>query len=474
MSLEGEKATLRLRIVGPLDGDTELPMGATAWITPADEERIVVTLSTGYNQAPAMVEVPPGRVIIVLRVPAGRRGQYTIFLNPGELKEIEFGTPINTNTNTTSPFGPSPFDSLKLPSDDKKPRRTPVDPNVIEQVRPPLRNGDPWSDIDTGGGGWGGGSSQEGGWGTGTMPSFGSPGKPGPREIPANSWMSQINAVQIVMEEQFGARRLVRHRLTRKKVPSEVEPVESSPQLLQFSAANCLAIILQPAAPFHEKVLLHRSPATADMVTFKIKLREDNSHIPFDTDVVIPDDCITPLLAFLANGDLTSAAAQAKRFAATAQNYIGQKYSNHHLAAVGAYAMYLLRKTSVNETWLYNLYHDFGDLSDGAIIWALQAMRSRPGAIAEWYDEARQALIAAASRPLPILTIGVRMLVEGLERLTSSRRADGDAELSRALARAHWIQARARYDETFTALWLDDKELQEALLPLNWDSIIAK
>lgn len=470
MSTDGEKAILRLLIIGPLEGDTEVPIGATAWITAEDEDRIVVPLSTGYNQAPTTVEISPGRVVIALRVPGGRRGQYTVYLKPGELKEIEFGTPVHSSTN---PNTSSPFDSLELPSDKNKPRILPVDPNQIEQVRPPSRNEDPWGEIHTGGGVWGGGGTDHGGWGHGSGPAFGTPGKPGPREIPANAWMSQINAVQIITEVPFGDRKLMRHRLTRNNIPPAAEPVESSAQHLQFSMANCLAIVLQPAPPYQDKVLLHRAPMTSDMVQFKVKLRDEGSPLPFDTDVVIPDDCITPLLAFLANGDLTSATAQAQRFATAAQGYIGNKYSNHQLAAVGAYALYLLRQTSEQSTWLYNLYHHFNDISDSAILWAMQAIRGRPGAIAEWYDEARDALIAAANRPLPILTIGVHLLVEGLERLSSSRRAAGDTELARALARAQWIQTRARYDETFTALWLENTEIKEALLPLDWDSAIG-
>lgn len=469
MSDAVENATVRLRIVGPLDGDKEVPIGVTAWITTENEDRMVVTLSTGYAQAPTMVEVAPGRVVIVLRVPEGRRGQYTFFLQPGEYKEIEFGTPINTDIGTTSLFG-----SLELPTDRPKPNHTPFDPNHIEQTRPPMRNGGTWGEITNGGGGFGGSGSEHGGWGTPTRPVFVPPAPSSPREIPISSWMSQVNAVQIVTEEPSGQRRLFRHRLTRTHIPPTTEPVESSSIHLQFSMANCLAIVLQPSAPLQDKVLLHRAPLTSDLVQFKIKLRDDGSPIPFDTDVLIPDDCITPLLAFLANGDLTSATAQAQRFAASAQNYVGNKYSNHQLAAVGAYALYLLRRTGTNQTWLFNLYNDFGDISDGAILWALLAMRSRPGAIADWYDETRAALITAASRPLPILTMGIRMLVEGLERLSSSRRAAGDTELSRALARAHWIQARARYDETFTALWLDKSELNEALLPLNWDAITSR
>lgn len=460
MSEEKPKATLRLSLIGPLEGDTELPNGVTAWITTEDDEPIVVSLSSGYRSNPVTVEVSPGRIVIVLRVPAGRRGKYVVVAQPGELKEIKFGVPLEPNTGNNSPF----FESLELPSDRQKPPRTNFDPNTIEQWRPETKPRDPWGTIDNSGRGWGGGSA----------PAFGGPPRRESREIPASSWMSQINAVQIILEERFDVLRLTRYRFTQNRIPDAIHSIDSSTQQLQFSACNCLGIVVQPAAPFHEKVLLHRAPQTSDSVNFRIKLRNDGSHIPFDSDIITSDDCITPLLEFLANGDPISAAAQARRFADTAGDYLRNKFSNHHLAAVGAYALYLLGQTDTHRNWLFNLYDNFSDISDGAILWALHTMRSRPGAIAEWYDETRTALIAAAARPLPILTMGVRMLVEGLERLSSSRRSEGDVELARALVRAQWLQARVRYDETFTALWLDERELQEALLPLDWSAVIAQ
>jgi len=469
MSATEQKATLSLRLIGPLEGDTELPIGAAAWITSEEDEPQIVNLAGKYHIPPALVQVTPGRIVVVLRVPSGRRGQYTFFVQPGEFKDITFGVPFTTNSsNTTSPFG-----SFGPPLGTHHPPPN-VDPNAVPNRWPEPIPGDPWGTIETNGGGWGGTGGSGGGWGNPFGPSFGSPGSSKSGEIAESSWISQINAVQLLVKESSDEPNWVRHRLKRTKIPAEIQLISSTSQELQLSVSKCLGIVLQPAAPFHEKVLLHRAPVHSEPVVFKIKLRHDDAHIPFDTDIIIPDDCITPLLAFLANGDLTSAKAQAERFAQAAGNYVGNKNANHQMAAVGAYALYLLRQTNNQMTWLYNLHYDCPDISDAAILWALTVMRLRPGAIADWYDETRTFLIEASKRPLPILTIGVRMLVEGLERLSSSRRSEGDTELAQALAHAQWIQARARYDETFTALWLDEAELPRALLPLDWNAIIVR
>jgi hypothetical protein len=469
MSTESQQATLHLSVAGPLEGDDSMPLGLTAWVSAEnDEEPVIVSVPTSMHDAPAEVNVSAGRVTIVLRSPSGRRGQMSFFLQPGELKQIEFGTAPVADLKDAGPGLEKPPADGDKPQPPMKPNGEPSHPLVI--VGLPFdafaHETDATRVDETQGGmaqtGWGGGPSG---------PSWGLHDPKTPSQVSANEWISPVHSIRIITSSSIETSYYVKYEVAQTNIAPQVSEFKSSSSQLEFSLPGCVAFIIEPSAPYQDKVLVHRAPWTNELLHFKIKLRNDETAIPFDSDFVLGDNNVMPLLAFIATGDMVSARAQAERFKNVAVGYLNRKFGNNHMAALGAYALLVLRQTGEFSDWMRNLYTYFDDISDGAILYAMHLIRARPGAISEWYDDARQALISAAKRPLPILTIGVHMLVEGLERLSSSQRSAGDAELARALERAQWIQARVRYDETFTALWIDRSELNQALLPLDWDKI---
>jgi hypothetical protein len=463
MSTEEQKATLRLRIVGPLEGETEAPIGATAWITSEDDEPIVVSIPSGHTDNPATVQVSHGRVVVVLRVPAGRKGRQSFVLQPGECKEIEFGTaPEPLGLDENSFFGGMiGRDFVDIDS---------AEPDHPEENHIDFDPRDPSGENNSASHGgmmqtsWSGSSGSN--WGTKDPTT--------PQNVDASSWIPLLQSIRAIACSEIENGRFDTYVVARNAIAPEVHRFESSASRLRFSLRGCVVFVVEPAGPYQDKVLVHRAAWTHEFLQFGIKLRSDGASVPFDSDIVLGDDRIMPLLSFLAGGDMYSARAQTARFAKSGAGYLHRKFGNHHMAALGAYALLMLRQTDVFADWIQTLYSSFNDISDGAIIYATHLMRARPGAVSEWYDAARDALTVAAKRPLPILTIGVHLLVDGLERLTSSQRSAGDDELARALERARWIQARARYDETFTALWINKDELRQALEPLDWDAIIAR
>lgn len=399
MSDPSQKATLLLRVIGPLQDDDALPVGASAWITVGEDEPLIVPLPIGPRRDPIAVEVAPGRVIIQLRTPAGKRGRRELLLQPGEEKSLEFGKAKVVVVDST---------------------------------------------------------------GNTTEPAFFTAGPDAP-------WLASVRKIHVLKKESPNATTIAKYVAQQDDVSLQIEFIEASKAHIEVQVRQSVAFIVIPDAPHRDRALFHRAAWTRDLVRFIVKPRYAPAAIPIDTEVILEDVQVMSLLSFVSNGDLSSARAESARFAEVADHYLGGKFANPDVAAVGAYALHLLREADRYAHWIRNLYVHFEDLSDGAILYATHLMRSRPGAISEWYAAARQALITATTRPVPLLTIGVHLLVDGLERLSSSKRAAGDTALAKALERARWIQARLRPDEVFTALWMDRRDLPEAFLPYKFE-----
>lgn len=87
-------------------------------------------------------------------------------------------------------------------------------------------------------------------------------------------------------------------------------------------------------------------------------------------------------------------------------------------AAVGAYLLLRLKRFDSMRTWAKNLADWFPDMSDGCVIWALQALQEHGDV-----DQAREYLLEAAARGGPVYMEGTRLLSENLRRLDDEGRA---------------------------------------------------
>jgi hypothetical protein len=138
----------------------------------------------------------------------------------------------------------------------------------------------------------------------------------------------------------------------------------------------------------------------------------------------------------------------------TAESLLQQKRRDPIAAAIGGY--YLLRTANLDRLsdWGPNLSQWFPWLADGAVINGWQHIhagrehREDP----DWhFGEARQQLIQAAQRGVPVYTEGLRLLVDGLRLLREDGEAE-DAELDAALTfiepfamAADWSAATVTY-----------------------------
>ena len=200
-----------------------------------------------------------------------------------------------------------------------------------------------------------------------------------------------------------------------------------------------------------------------------------------DAEVVVYGSSVASLLGYLGRGDLESASTLYDSVRDEAERALYGKRRSPGLAIVGAYALLALGRLvpdgpisaagpAVAElmAWLRNLAAWF-PFSDGPILWATAQMQLDPGGAGQWFDEVREALVAGISRPVPMLSRGIDLWLDGLLRVDVLRRAlrgrrgddarAEDPELGCAISRARWYRERLRARETFTTLWIPQADL---------------
>jgi hypothetical protein len=128
--------------------------------------------------------------------------------------------------------------------------------------------------------------------------------------------------------------------------------------------------------------------------------------------VSMASDTVDTVGRCLARGDYYAGEAMAP-LVDEAMELLVYKMQDPYAAALGAYLLLGLERFDLMHSWAKNLADRFPWLADGCVIWASQCLRqANPNA-----DEASKYLLAAASRGLPIFTEGLRVLVDGLQRL---------------------------------------------------------
>jgi hypothetical protein len=135
------------------------------------------------------------------------------------------------------------------------------------------------------------------------------------------------------------------------------------------------------------------------------------------TVAVTGNDVAESILGYLKLG-LT---AHAEALWPMAEDLLLHKFRDPIGAAVGGYFLLRLRRFRRLRDWAANLTDSFGWLSDGAIIdgWLHLHLAREKGDTGE-YMLARDRLLDAASRGLPLYTEGLRLLVDGLTLFTES------------------------------------------------------
>jgi hypothetical protein len=129
--------------------------------------------------------------------------------------------------------------------------------------------------------------------------------------------------------------------------------------------------------------------------------------------VTVRDPAIGTGLAYMATGALANAA----RVFQDVQGMLAAKVVNPFAAAAGAYILIgtdLDSEPRAWDSWLDNLRNWFPEYSDGSVLWASRQLRTARSS--DEIELARQGFIEACERGLPIFTLGLSWLVDGLSQ----------------------------------------------------------
>lgn len=166
----------------------------------------------------------------------------------------------------------------------------------------------------------------------------------------------------------------------------------------------------------------------------------------FASSVIVRDQQLAVLLGFLSSGALTAV----KRLAETANIMLLDKNQNPLAAAAGGYALVGSAVDASRQEWhhwIENLMERFEHVPDGAIQYAAMRLRLRSGP--QDLLEATRAFKLAYRRGLPFYGLGMRWLLDGLERVGSE-----DSEANDMAASVRKLASRLHPQSPFTILRL--------------------
>lgn len=178
-------------------------------------------------------------------------------------------------------------------------------------------------------------------------------------------------------------------------------------------------------------------------VEVMVNLRQAPTGSP--VSVVVRDPAVGGGLGYLAEGSLEKAAV----LLGDVESMLFAKRANPIAAAAGGYVLVGTDHGTQRQDWdpwLENLWRWFPGLSDGAVLWATRRLR---GARTEDdVDGARAALLEGYRRGLPVFTLGLTWLLDGLARFPD------DPECAAAAAQVQRLSWLADMREPFVVLRL--------------------
>jgi hypothetical protein len=253
-----------------------------------------------------------------------------------------------------------------------------------------------------------------------------------------------------------------------------IDPV-SSPGWLLVSSGDSSRATMVALPPLNDvDVVIRERPGFRDSAEAGAPGSDESvaTTMPaFDTDVVVKHSTLAPMLAYLARLDLESANTLYDVVSGIAHDALQSKLQHPGLAALGGYALVALGRFRPDDTetqaatelqWLSNLRNWFPGSADAQLLWATATMQAKPGEAAQWLDEVTAALVKATKLPVPMLSLGIRWLVDGLvqvELLWRARaRKSGEPTPANAiriaLNRARDLNEAALIDEPFSTLFV--------------------
>ncbi|MFC7259236.1 hypothetical protein [Streptomyces lutosisoli] len=186
-------------------------------------------------------------------------------------------------------------------------------------------------------------------------------------------------------------------------------------------------------------------PAPWGTAQIEALVNERQSPTGSAVSVTVRDSRVGPALGYMVRGAFDSAATLVK----DAESMLYGKMTNPLAAVAGAYVLVgseLSERPHRWDPWLSRLRHEFDWMSDGSLLWAMRHLR-RAHSEAE-REAARDALLEAFDRGVPVFTLGLSRLIHGLSEFPD------DPECAARLDQARRLSWRVDTREPFVIVTL--------------------
>ncbi|WP_405542147.1 hypothetical protein OG478_09570 [Streptomyces phaeochromogenes] len=173
-------------------------------------------------------------------------------------------------------------------------------------------------------------------------------------------------------------------------------------------------------------------PAPWGAAQIEVLVNERQSPTGSAVSVSVRDSRVGPALAYMARGAFDAAATLVRD--AETMLYDG-RMTNPLAAVAGAYVLVgseLTEQPHRWDPWLSRLRHEFDWMSDGSLLWAMRHLR-RAHTEPE-REAARDALVEAFDRGVPVFTLGLSRLIHGLSEFPDDPGCAARLEQARRLS----------------------------------------
>ncbi|MGY1495665.1 hypothetical protein ACW4TU_03305 [Streptomyces sp. QTS52] len=186
-------------------------------------------------------------------------------------------------------------------------------------------------------------------------------------------------------------------------------------------------------------------PAPWGNAQIEVLVNERQSPTGSTVSVAVRDSRVGPALGYMTRGAFDTAAALVK----DAEDLLYAKMENPLAAVAGAYVLVGSELTDGRhrwDVWLDHLRREFPWLSDGSLLWGMRHLR-RAHTETE-LRAARDALVEAFDRGVPVFTLGLSRLIHGLSEFPD------DPECVTRLDQARLLSYRVDMREPFVIVGL--------------------
>ena len=172
-------------------------------------------------------------------------------------------------------------------------------------------------------------------------------------------------------------------------------------------------------------------PAPWGGAQIEVMVNERQSPTGSAVSVSVRDSHVGPALGYMTRGAFDAAATLVR----DAETLLYAKMTNPLAAVAGAYILVgseLTEQPHRWDPWLDYLRHEFDWMSDGSLLWAMRHLRRAHSETER--NAARDALVEAFDRGVPVFTLGLSRLIHGLSEFPDDEKCAHRLDQARRLS----------------------------------------